>query len=534
MSDYSTVTVCAQGLMKVLSSGSATTPSTALSEILDNAIDWNAKNINIYRNIKENGSCDLCITNDGDPIDDLQRVAIPFSTIKQNKIGKWGAGLTSIPGTFNSSLHIMSGDKELTIHPVKAAGNVSDISCKRKDLCISMTGKDYNKDIVYVIITDIKQDLLSNDTITSVIQNTYIGQEPSFYLNGVEIMRAPFFEPDERLVSCAIYKFNDKLNGTPVRYDDGRKVLVKSKIHITQKFLLTNSWKRHIKVITYKKMKKDDKEILDEAITSTPICTLTGQPSRKQLLREGGIYVSINTNNDDGKRILNKCDIPYSNKESSTNYVPIALNSVYELSADASNLNTTANKSAVNNIDTYINNHTGLFAVIMKLINDDIIKESNKFKKPNEEEEVSPEEEEVSPEEEEVSPEEEEVSPEEEVSQEEVSQEEVYPEEVSQVEEEVSPEEVSQVEEVTQEEEEDEEDESNIVNNTLSIIEPDDIRNHTAYVSAYVRGEVDTDEFCKTLRDYANNVESGVYSKDNSIYNKIIKITMKHRGKGIE
>ena len=517
-SDYSTVTVCAQGLMKVLSSGSATTPSTALCEILDNAIDWNAKNINIYRNIKENGSCDLCITNDGDPIDDLQRVAIPFSTIKQNKIGKWGAGLTSIPGTFNSSLHIMSGDKELTIHPVKASGYVSDISCKRKDLCIEMTGKDYNKDIVYVIITDIKENLLSNDTISSVIQNTYIGIEPTFYLNGVEIMRAPFFEPDERLVSCAIYKFNEKLDGTPVRYDDGRKVLVKSKIHITQKFLLTYSWKRHIKVITYKKMKKDDKEIIDEAIMSTPICTLTGQPSGKQLLREGGIYVSINTNNDDGKRILNKCDIPYSNKESSTNYVPIALNSVYQLSADASNLNTTANKSAVNNIDTYINNHTGLFAVIMKLINDDIIKASNKFKKSNEEdeeEEVSLGEEEVSLEEEAVSLEEEEVSLEEEAA-------------AHQLVEEVSP-----VEEVTQEEE-DEEEESNIVNNSCSIIEPHDIRNQTAYVSAYVRGEVDTDEFCKTLRDYANDVESGVYNKDTSVYNKIKSITTNIRGKGIE
>ena len=531
MSDYLT-TVCTEGLMKVLSNGIATTPSSALCEILDNAIDWNATNINIFRNIRENGSCYLCITNDGDPIDDLQRVAIPFSTVTQHIIGKWGAGLTGIPGTFNSSLHIMSGDKELTIHPVKGPGHVSDISCKRKDLCIEMTGKDYNKDIVYVIITDIKENLLSNDTISSVIQNTYIGIEPTFYLNGVEIVRAPFFEPDERLVSSAIYSFNNELDGTPVRYDDGRKVLVKSKIHITQKFLETNSWKRYTKVITYKKMGKDDKKIIDEAITSTPICTLTGQPSRKPLLREGGIYVSINTNNDDGKRILNKCDIPYSNKESSTNFVPFALKSVYQLSADASNLNTTANKSAVNNLDTYINNHTGLFSVIMKLINDDIIKESNKFKKSNEEdeeEEVSLGEEEVSLGEEEVSLEEEAVS----LEEEEVSLEE---EEVSLEEEAVAHqlvEEVSPVEEVTQEEE-DEEEESNIVNNSCSIIEPHDIRNQTAYVSAYVRGEVDTDEFCKTLRDYANDVESGVYNKDTSVYNKIKSITTNIRGKGIE
>jgi hypothetical protein len=531
MSTYNTnncVLVCSPGLMNVSSSGIATTPSSALCEILDNAIDWNAKNINIYRNNRENGNFNLCITNDGDPIDDLQRVAIPFSTVKQKKIGKWGAGLTSIPGTFNSSLHIMSDDKELTIHPVNAAGCVSDISCKRKDLCISMTG-NYNKDIVYVIITDIKDGLLSNDEITSVIQNTYIGQEHTFYLNGVEIMRAPFFTPDDRVVSCALYEFNVTLGGTPVLYDDGRKMLLKSNNIITQEFLIKNSWKRYVKVITYKKLSKDEKKIIDEAIlTSTSICTLACQLSKKELVKngvvkKGGIYVSINTNNNDGKRILNKCDIPYNNKESSANYGPYALKSVCLLSADASNLNTTANKSAVNNLDTYIKNHTGLFAAIMKLINDEIIKETNKFKKAKMSEEegelekdnlqnehinnlshVVADEEEFDDDEDEVDDDEEEVDEDEET--------------------------VDEDEETVDEDEED----SNVINNNLSIIEPYDIRNQTAYVSAYVRGEVDTSEFCKTLRDYANNVESGVYSKDTSVYNKIKSIMMNARGNGIE
>ena len=394
------------GMVAAMSSGNAQTPRDAILEILDNSIDANSTCIYICLSEydDDDDTYTLIIYNNGAKIDDIRKLSIAYNSEKINgKIGTWGQGLPSIPGTMKSSLFVMSNEKQIEMS-ISGPCQPSDISLKNSILVKNITGSPINNNYVYNIIPKIKKGLISSiimrDIIHKAIQETYVNSNVvKFYLDGTLVDRPGIFEIHAPIYNFDIYPFNKEEGGYPVI--DHNNALGKDSCFvpewpfpdIDQNHVETKAWCKYnydkqVGFI-YKKLLRASKDTLLN--NNTPLFRLQIQPSNKDNKNSGGIHVALDTKTNvengeisNGKRILSRCNIPYKPSDSTSIYVPWVINSICMLSAHSNDLCTTANKSATNNIDTFLKIHPKLFVTIMYILDKLFKKHIKKEKTENE------------------------------------------------------------------------------------------------------------------------------------------------------